>query len=93
MVLCGPQPLGASRHIKPCLPELDDVRHDPPNIDPHDIMRQRAKRLNPAHLHTAQQNRNAHRQRLLEATVESTNQVSCKILVGPEPKFETTFLS
>jgi hypothetical protein len=36
-------------------------------------MRQRKKRLDPAHLRLAQQERNIHDKRLLDADLESTN--------------------
>lgn len=60
--------------IAPHQPVLDDVdypRHDPPVIDPWDTMREREKRLNSAHLRTAQQERDIHRQHLLDTAIES----------------------
>src|ERR1700716_489223 len=59
---------------------------DPPVIDPGNPVRQRKKRLDPAHLRLAQHERNIHQQRLLDAAIESTNHRSRKCLIGPEPR-------
>ena len=63
---------------QPMLDDVNDTRHDPPVIDPWNAMGQREKRLGPAHLRHAQQERNIHHQRRLDDAIESTNLTKCK---------------
>jgi len=65
--------------------DVNNARHDPLVIDPGNAVRQWKKRLDPAHLRLAQQERNIHRQRLLDAAIELTNHGARKHLIGPEP--------
>lgn len=75
------------------LDDVDNSRHDPPVIDPRDAMRKWEKWLDPTHLRLAQQERNIHRQRLLDDPTESTLRAQCKRLIGPEPSVQDYILS
>jgi hypothetical protein len=70
--------LGCISPHQPMLDDVDNPRDNPPIIDSRYPMRQREKWLDPAHLRLTQQKRNIHRQRFLDATIESTLHASCK---------------
>lgn len=50
-------------------------------------MRERKERLDPAYLGTTQQERDIHRQLLLNAAIELTDHTLREQSMGPEPRF------
>ena len=66
-------PLGSIPPHQAMLDDINDARDNPTVVHPWNAMRQRKKRLDPAHLRLVQQEWNIHNQRLLDADFESTN--------------------